>query len=80
MAENEKGLTRGGGVGGHEGESSNNIAPEGSAERRPLPRSNPLAGQRPRNPFMDEESQARRDRELRSSDGRWAAAGSPRTC
>ena len=64
MAENEKGLTRGG-VGGQEGELSNKIAPEGSVAQKPLPREPPQAGLPPRtrNPFMDEESQARRDRE-----------------
>ena len=55
-----KGLNRGG-IQGQEGELSNNIAPEGSVDRRPLPQRAPQA----RNPFMDEESIARRDRDLR---------------
>ncbi len=59
MAENEKGLSR-----GQKGELSNTIASEGGAERKPPPVAKPPTAQRPRNPFMDEESQARRDREL----------------
>jgi hypothetical protein len=64
VAKNEKGLSRGG-VGGQDAELTNKIAPEGSVERKPLPGAKPPAAQRPRNPFMDEESQARRDRELK---------------
>ena len=69
----EKGLIRGG-VGGQEAELTNKIAPEGSLgenERRPLPGNDPAVmqqgrtpGTRPRNPFMDQESQARLDREM----------------
>ena len=68
MAKTEKGLTRGG-IGGQEGERSNNIAPEGNVGEEQGRRQEGGAAQgglprtRPRNPFMDEESQSRLDRE-----------------